>query len=95
MSSKYGVSTIISERDIKGELIWAYIYYGFWDREIIFVKQTAYVKQKSSVTSQAANLGYEIPAHLYSLLKSTRTLIAKAIGREFTMPIQKYPHQTL
>ena len=27
----------------------------------------------------AANLGYEIPAHLYSLLKSTRTLIAKAI----------------
>ena len=30
----------------------------------------------------AANLGYEIPPHLYSLLKSTRTLIAKAIGRE-------------
>ena len=34
--------------------------------------------------SVAANLGYEIPAHLYSLLKSTRTLIAKAIGRETT-----------
>ena len=34
------------------------------------------------MTSQAANLGYEIPALLYSLLKPTRTLIAKAIGRE-------------
>ena len=30
----------------------------------------------------AANPGYEIPAHLYSLLKSTRTLIAKAIVRK-------------
>ena len=30
----------------------------------------------------AANPGYEIRAQLYSLLKSTRTLIAKAIGRE-------------
>jgi len=29
-----------------------------------------------------ATLGYEIPAHLYSPVKSTRTLIAKAIGRE-------------
>ena len=34
--------------------------------------------------SVAANLGYEIPAHLYSLLKPTRTLIAKAIGRALT-----------
>ena len=29
-----------------------------------------------------ATSGYEIPSHLYSLLKPTRTLIAKAIGRE-------------
>ena len=46
------------------------------------LKKTLYVKQKSRLTSQAANLGYEIPALLYSLLKPTRTLIAKAIGRE-------------
>ena len=33
----------------------------------------------------AATLGYEIPAHLYSLLKPTRTLIAKAIvGKNLT-----------
>ena len=35
--------------------------------------------------SVAANLGYEIRAHLHSLLKSTRTLIAKAIGRELVI----------
>ena len=82
VNSKYVVFIVISERDIKGELIWAYIYYGFWDREILVVKKALHVKQKSSVISQAANLGYEIPALLYSLLKPTRTLIAKAIGRE-------------
>ena len=83
MSSKYRVITIISEPDIKGELIWAYIYWCFWDREIIFVKKASYVEQKSRLSSQAANLGYEIPALLYSLLKPTRTIIAKAIGREW------------
>ena len=46
------------------------------------LKKALYVEQKSSLSSQAANLGYEIPARLYSLLKPTRTLIAKAIGRE-------------
>ena len=46
------------------------------------LKKTLYVEQKSRLTSQAANLGYEIPAFLYSLLKPTRTLIAKAIGQE-------------
>ena len=40
------------------------------------------VQQKCDRTPVAANLGYEIPAHLYSLFKPTRTLIAKAIGRE-------------
>ena len=34
------------------------------------------------VVDLVATPGYEIPAHLYSLLKSTRTLIAKAIGQE-------------
>ena len=34
------------------------------------------------MTPTAATLAYEIPPHLYSLLKPTRTLIAKAIGRE-------------
>ena len=82
MSSKYVVFTVISELHADGVIIWAYVYCCFWDREIIFVKKTLYVKQKSSVSSQAANLGYEIPALLYSLLKPTRTLIAKAIGRE-------------
>ena len=48
-------------------IIWVYIYCGFWDREIIFVKKPLYVEQKSTETSQAANLGYEIPPHLYSL----------------------------
>ena len=33
-------------------------------------------------TSLTANHGYEIRARLYSLLNSTRTFIAKAIGRE-------------
>ena len=46
------------------------------------LKKTLYVEQKSRLTAQAANLGYEIPALLHSLLKPTRTLIAKAIGRE-------------
>ena len=46
------------------------------------------MKQKSRLTSQAANLGYEIPALLYSPLKPTRTLIAKAIGRE-KIPLAK------
>ena len=46
------------------------------------LKKAVYIKQKSRLPSQAANLGYEIPALLYSLLKPTRTLIAKAIGRE-------------
>ena len=82
MSSKYIVIIVISEHDVDRIIIWAYIYCGFWDREIIFVKNALYVEQNSRVTSQAANLGYEIPAHLYSLLKPTRTLIAKAIGRE-------------
>ena len=82
MSSKYVVFTDISELDVDGIIIWAYIYCGFWDHEIIFVKKTVYVEQKSRLPSQAANLGYEIPALLYSLLKPTRTLIAKAIGRE-------------
>ena len=68
------------ERHVDGTLIWSYIYCGFWDHEIIFVKKALYVEQKSSVSSQAANLGYEIPALLYSLLKPTRTLTAKAIG---------------
>ena len=39
-----------------------------------------------SLTHQAATLGYEIPALLYSRLKPTRTLIAKAIGREIFWP---------
>ena len=33
-------------------------------------------------TPKAATLGYEIPALLYSLLKPTRTLIAKAVAKE-------------
>ena len=82
MSSKYVAFTVISERDMDGMLIWSYIYCGFWDHEIIFVKKALYVEQNLRLTSQAANLGYEIPALLYSLLKPTRTLIAKAIGRE-------------
>ena len=53
----------------------------------MFVKKAIYVEQKSRVTSQAANLGYEIPALLYSILKHIRTLIAKAIGREKIMKI--------
>ena len=32
--------------------------------------------------SVTATLGYEILPHLYSLLKSTRTHLAKAIGQE-------------
>ena len=40
----------------------------------------------------AANLGYEIRTQLYSLLKPTRTLIAKAIGREKSAEI--YPKST-
>ena len=82
VNSKNVVFIVISERHINGMLIWAYIYCCFWDREIIFVKKALYVEQKSSLTSLAANLGYEIPALLYSLLKPTRTLIAKAIGRQ-------------
>ena len=35
-----------------------------------------------SVILMAADPGYEIPPHLYSRFKPTRTLIAKAIGRE-------------
>ena len=82
MNSKYVVFTDIFERHADGTFKKRYIYCGFWDHEIIFVKKALYVEQKSRLTSQAANLGYEIPALLYSLLKPTRTLIAKAIGRE-------------
>ena len=78
VNSKNVVFTVISERHADTIIIWAYIYCGFWDREIIFVKKAVYVEQKSRLSSQAANLGYEIPALLYSLLKPTRTLIAKA-----------------
>ena len=55
-----------------------------------FELQTFKISEKPCVilpfcdpTPVAANLGYEIQAQLYFLLKPTRTLIAKAIGREF------------
>ena len=41
-------------------------------------------EQKCSVTPVAATPGYEIPAHLHSLLDPTRTLIATAIVRNTT-----------
>ena len=56
--------TVTHTEDI---IIWGYVYYGFWDSEIIFVKKPLYVEQKSTETSLAARPGYEIPPHLYSL----------------------------
>ena len=48
MNSRYAVIIVISEPHVDGIIIWAYIYCGFWDHEIIFVTKTLYVEQKSA-----------------------------------------------
>ena len=56
-------------RDADELIVWAYIYYGFWDREIIFVKKALYVEQKSSVTSMERSTNSEIPRRFLMCLK--------------------------
>lgn len=72
-------------RDIKGIIkrSWSILvlFWYVWDREIFFDKKINYdILMNRSL--EAATLGCEIPAFLYSLLQPTRTLIAEAIGQE-------------
>ena len=63
-----------------------------------FMKSTNNGKRNERVPSflKAAEVGYEIPAHLYSLSKPTRNLIAKAIdGNNRSSPWHKQLGQDL